>query len=246
MMQPDRSFKRVVLYLGHRFHNAETVQLAAELARLLHLDLLGRFVDDPGLVKLAALPFSREYRVTEGEWHPLLSDEVHHSRDLAIAVARRLFAHAATGAGRFELIGEGGCAAPADHDEDIVVVRQIPSGLESIDIATAPALRAAAGVLFVPNRIARRRGPVLAVASSANDPSLRTAASLAAAAGEKLLQFDRLCGAAPASGGGATIGNVDAPNERIIVVSRDTITDTMLHSIAVNRGIPILVLNPAK
>src|SRR5690606_21901662 len=56
MSPSDLPFRRIVLEFSRSAHSAEAIQAAAELAELLHLDLLGRFVEDPGLAQLVRTP----------------------------------------------------------------------------------------------------------------------------------------------------------------------------------------------
>ena len=79
----DQSFKRIVLGLQSTSAN-RTVQLAVELAGLLHLELLGLYLDDIGLRDLANFPFAREFRLLEG-WQPINLDRL--SRDLELGAS---------------------------------------------------------------------------------------------------------------------------------------------------------------
>ena len=45
------------------------------------------------------------------------------------------------------------------------------------------AFRSDAAVLLLPHRLARRRGPIVAIATEADDPAVRAAAGIAAAIG---------------------------------------------------------------
>ncbi|MDJ1158075.1 hypothetical protein QNA08_07485 [Chelatococcus sp. SYSU_G07232] len=192
-------FRRIVLELHRSGYDPTTVQLAVELAELMHLDLFGRFIDDPGIVSLAGLPFAREFRVLECEWHVLDSEGVTRSRDLAIAAAQRLFAKAArtsTATCHFEIVHEtaAGAARAGVRAEDILVVSQATGAAgraaEPLPLAVDAAFRTAAGVLIVPGRIARRHGPVVAVVGGPDDPSVDVANALAIEAKEALLLLD--------------------------------------------------------
>ena len=59
------SFKRIVLGLQPSAPD-RAMQLAVELADLLHLDLLGLFLEDTSLRDLASMPFAREFRLLGG------------------------------------------------------------------------------------------------------------------------------------------------------------------------------------
>ena len=60
MPEQPHSFKRLVLGLQPRAPD-RTMQLAVELADLLHLELLGLFLEDTSLRDLAGIPFAREF-----------------------------------------------------------------------------------------------------------------------------------------------------------------------------------------
>src|SRR5665647_2485806 len=82
MSREAHSFKRLVLGLQSGAHN-RTMRLAVELADLLHLDLLGLFLEDSSLRDLAGIPFSREFRPLGGGWHTLDLDRLLHDLELA-------------------------------------------------------------------------------------------------------------------------------------------------------------------
>ncbi|OIQ64996.1 hypothetical protein GALL_534490 [mine drainage metagenome] len=71
------------------------MQLAVELADLLHLDLLGLFLEDTSLRDLASIPFSREFRSLGGGWHTIDLDQLSHDFELAARGIERKFVSAA-------------------------------------------------------------------------------------------------------------------------------------------------------
>src|ERR1035437_2294902 len=94
MSREPHSFKRLVLGLQPGAHD-RTMRLAVELADLLHLDLLGLFLEDTSLLDLAGIPFSREFRPLGGGWHTLDLDRLLHDFELAARSIERKFMGAA-------------------------------------------------------------------------------------------------------------------------------------------------------
>jgi hypothetical protein len=188
-------FKRLVLRLDLRSSD-HTVQLAVELAELLHIELLGLFLEDPSLRHLAAIPFVRELRPLEGGWRPIDLDQLTHDLDVAVRSAERSFVEAAkalTMRHQFEVIREAAAQAIASlsRSGDIVMITQpsTPAGraIQQFSWPLKAAFQSAAAVLVVPARIGRLAGPVVAVAIESNDPSIRAAAGIAIAAREDLV-----------------------------------------------------------
>ncbi|MCB5945498.1 hypothetical protein [Acidocella sp. KAb 2-4] len=223
-------YKRVVIDLHRSATDQAAIALAGELAAAMGLELLGRFIADPGLANLAGLPFAREFRPLEREWRKLDPERTTAELDIAAAAARRLFQRAAGGAaGRFELVRDE--AADGFHPaEDIAVLRYAECLGESCALMLDEALRHAAAVLIVPGEPKPRRGPVIALAASAEDPALDVAAALAEAAGDRAMRFDLHGHAGP------------LPEGRLLVVSRHALADDTLLALATRRRVPVLVL----
>jgi hypothetical protein len=188
-------FKRLVLRLELGLPD-HTMQLAVELAQLLHIELLGLFLEDPSLRHLAAIPFVRELRPLEGGWRPIDLDRLTHDIEVAVRTAERLFAAAAkdlTTRHQFEVMREAAAQAIASisRSGDIVIITQpsTPAGraIQQFSWPLKAAFQSAAAVLVVPARIARLAGPVVAVAVAPDDPSIRAAADIAIAAREDLV-----------------------------------------------------------
>jgi hypothetical protein len=172
------------------------MQLAVELAELLHLELLGLFLEDPSLRYLAAMPFVRELRPLEREWRPIDLDQMTHDLEVAVRNAERLFVAAAKDLStrhQFEVIREAAAQAIASisRSGDIVIITQpsTPAGraIQQFSWPLEAAFLSDAAVLVVPARIARLAGPVVAVAVAPDDPSIRAAAGIAIAAKEDLV-----------------------------------------------------------
>ena len=173
-----------------------TMQLAVELADLLHLDLLGLFLEDSSLRDLAGIPFSREFRPLGGGWHAIDLSRLSHDFELAARNIERKFMDAAkrlsTGC-QFE-IARGPMAetfASVSRSDDIVMIVEPRSPAERATQQFAwlleGAFRSAAAVMLVPPHIARTKGPVVAIATSSDDPSILAAAAIAFAAKEELV-----------------------------------------------------------
>ena len=195
MAAQPHMFKRVVLGLEPSAPE-QTTRLAAELAGLLHLELLGLFFEDPGLRNLAAFPFAREFRLLGGGWHPIELERFSNELELAIRNAERLFANAARDLKtrcQFEVIREAAAQAidSISRSGDIIVIAEpaTPVGrvAQHFSWLLNAAFHSAAAVMLVPTQVARVRGPVVAIAVDPADPSIRAAASIAIAANEDLI-----------------------------------------------------------
>lgn len=187
---------RVILHLHYGAAMPVIIQVAAELAQLLGLDLHGVYLQEAALPELAALPFVREFRLATGGWHRLDRDQLVREQGSAASEARRQLDEAATALGLvrlFEVISGDPLAfiAAASQTGDIIVVAQPALPAERLVYATAHLLEAVHGcagsVMLVPRMLARRQGAVAAVVCAESDPALLIAARLAVAAREDLL-----------------------------------------------------------
>ncbi len=195
MPKEPHSFKRLVLGLQPGAHD-RTMQLAVELADLLHLDLLGLFLEDTSLRDLASIPFSREFRSLGGGWHTIDLDQLSHDFELAARSIERKFVNAAkrllTGY-QFE-VARGPMAktfTTFSRIDDIVMIVEPQSPAEratqQFSWLLEAAFQSAAAVMLVPSHIARAKGPVVAIATSPDDSSIAAAAAIALAAKEELV-----------------------------------------------------------
>ena len=276
MSKEPHSFKRLVLGLQPGAHD-RTMQLAVELADLLHLDLLGLFLEDTSLRDLASIPFSREFRPLGGGWHTIDLDRLSHDFELAARSIERKFMGAAkrlpTGY-QFE-VARGSMAktfASVSRSDDIVMIVEPQSPAEratqQFSWLLEAAFRSAAAVMLVPPHIARTKGPVVAIATSPDDPSIHAAAAIALAAKEELviIEADGRDADDPrirklAADTGLTIKRVAAANigladpaacalafrqiqERLIVMTRGAFADGAASAIAAARRVPVLVVEP--
>ncbi len=189
-------YRRLVLEFGQGTPDAALVRTAAELARLLGLDLHGLFIEDESLLALAAWPFARELRLPTHEWHRIDPETVAADLRAAAAAADRLLAEAVAALdipGHFEILrGDPLASMAAFCRRDDILVLAPPRAGPGLGLPREPrrgeaAARPAAGaVLVVPAGRTRRSGPVVAVLSEAGDPGLDLAARIAVATGEAL------------------------------------------------------------
>ena len=273
-MRPE--FKRILLGMHHGAPDDAAMRMVAELAENMKMPLHGLFAEDPGLIGLAGLPFAREFRPLGGGWRPLNADQLSHDVRLAAERLERKFAATVKNLAidaSFRVIKSSASKMIAAVSEagDIVVVTE-PA--DPADRATHQAVllieaafRSDAAVLLLPHRIARREGPVVAVATEANDPAVRAAAGVAAAIGEKLvvvgsdhvadhqsvldtlgppgLDVERvvLKNMRPTDAAGicSALAHV---TERLLVMTRGAFSDAVPALVASLRHIPVLFVEP--
>ena len=276
MSREPHSFRRLVLGLQPGAHD-RTMRLAVELADLLHLDLLGLFLEDTSLLALAGIPFSREFRPLGGGWHAIDLDWLLHDFELAARSIERKFMGAAkrlpTGY-QFE-VARGSLArtfASVSRRDDIVMIVEPQSPAEratqQFSWLLEAAFKSAAAVMLVPPHIARSKGPVVAIAASAGDPSVRAAAAIALAGKEELvivdtdgrdaddpdirkLAVDTGLSIKHIAAGGLKLTDPTACalafrqiQERLIVMTRGGFADQAASAIAAARRVPVLVVEP--
>jgi len=277
-MSDRAAYRRVLLDLRHAVADRGGIRVGAELARLLDLDLTGVFVEDAALLGLAEYPFVRELRLPGHEWHPLNAGRITEEVRAAADAARRLLDTHCAQLGihsLFEVVrGDPSASLAAlSGTSDIVVLVEPATPAERLarafPRAWQSALRSAAAVLLVPPRLARDHGPVAALVTRADDPSLATAAAIAAAAGEHLLLLvprDDAVKTAAVDGARAA-GLAEAriqtrrlrtmmpeavrhalgkSGERLLVLTRGAggLPDTVPSHLAAARGVPVLMVEP--
>ena len=227
------------------------------------------------LADLAALPCVRELRSLGGGWHPIDAAQLAQGSWQAAAEARRLFEGAAKAlqiGTRFSLV-KGSIADVIGSEstvDDIFAVIEPKNPAERVTHQYRQLLEGAfnarAATLLVPSRISRRTGPVVAVATSGQDPSLHAALGIATSSKEQLIVLappgmDRVAVARLAEAGGVSVdwrplagGAANDPelalllsriNERFLVLSRARPNGRPLSQLASGRGVPVLVTEPA-
>jgi hypothetical protein len=190
------AYRRIILDLYQGLANRRTMAQAAELARLLRLDLLGVFVENEAVHGLAGLPFARELRLPSHEWVLVDADRVAADFRHAATTAKRMLAETAGTLGVASIF-QTMRGDPAEaitgllRASDIIVLAEPRTHGELLTGALAQSWRTALGstasVLLLPPNVARQRGPVAVLVADPADRGLVTAARIALAADEPLL-----------------------------------------------------------
>jgi hypothetical protein len=162
--------------------------------------------------------------------------------------------------------------ASVSRRDDIVMIVEPQSPAEratqQFSWLLEAAFKSAAAVMLVPPHIARSKGPVVAIAASAGDPSVRAAAAIALAGKEQLvivdtdgrdaddpdirkLAVDTGLSIKHIAAGGLKLTDPTACalafrqiQERLIVMTRDGFADQAASAIAAARRVPVLVVEP--
>lgn len=276
MTSESQRFKRLVLGLQPRAPD-HTMRLAVELAELLNLELLGVFLEDTSLQQLAGIPFAREFRPLGGGWHPIDVGQLSRDLEHAAQSAEKMFAEAAKRLPtqwRFE-VARGPIAATmatVSRTTDIVMIGEPVGAAERVTQQFSwliqAAFQSAAAVMIVPSRIARVQGPIVAIATTPDEPSIRVAANIAVAANEELVVIDvcdraideaQIRALAPATelaikrirGGwktgadAASLAQALGPlHERLVVMTRGASDGQAASIIAADRRVPVLFIEP--
>jgi len=268
------AFKRLVLGLQPTAADS-SMRLVAELASVLQLELLGLFLDDSSLRDLARFPFVREFRGPAAGWQPIDIERV--SRDLEVAAGnlRRIFEQATREletAARFEVArgSLGEIIAASSRSDDIFVIVEplnpVERATSQFALLSEAAFGSGAAVLLLPSRIRRTSGPIVAIATRPNDPSIQTGAFLALATKEELviINADHQQGIGDdtrklAAETGLRVEQIAAARsvfpepgacaqafrhlqERLVVMSRGDFDPGVVSTIAAARQVPVLVI----
>ena len=268
------AFKRLVLGLQQTAADS-SMRLVAELASVLQLELLGLFLDDSSLRDLARFPFVREFRGPAVGWQPIDIERV--SRDLEVAAGnlRRIFEQATREletAARFEVArgSLGEIIAASSRSDDIFVIVEplnpVERATSQFALLSEAAFGSGAAVLLLPSRIRRTSGPIVAIATRPNDPSIQTGAFLALATKEELviINADHQQGIGDdtrklAAETGLRVEQIAAARsvfpdpgacaqafrhlqERLVVLSRGDFDPGVASTIAAARQVPVLVI----
>lgn len=215
-------FKRAVLGLHLHTLDPDVIDVAAGLAELLGLNLVGLLALDDTLQELASYPSAREFLPAAREWRPIDPDRIVREQALAAQGAQRLFTQLAQTLrvpSTFEIVPGGATQTFASAcATDILVVaeprRASASVTHSFTLILDAAVRSTASVLFIPRSVQRRKGPIVVVAGAPDDPSIEVASAIAAAAHEELILMEAYEG--PALTPGTTpIEGATTPMQRI-------------------------------
>lgn len=275
-MASEPRFRRLVLGLRSA-PSGSAVSFSVDLADLLGLNLLGLFFADDSLRDLAQMPFAREIRLMGGGWQPLEPERVSGDLDLAARSAARVFSEAVKARAlhsHFE-VARGPlqqALVSASTVADIIVITEPRSPAEratgQFQWLFEAALRSAAAVMLVPPQPARRTGPIVAIAVTADDESVAVAASVAIAAREPLVIVEiggtnaDYPAARSAAAAGIAVRRLAFPGaatmdvaallralsglqERLVVMSRLPADGEAAAAIAGRRAVPVLLIEPA-
>jgi len=276
MRKAPHSFKRLVLGMQPSVPE-RSVQLAVSLAEMLDLELLGLFLEDESLRDLAAIPFARELRLLGGGWHSLDLEGLSRELELAARSAERAFTQAVKNLSlhcQFE-VRRGATArtiATVSQTSDIVLIVEPASVAERATAQFSRLLQAAfdsaAAVMIAPTRIARIRGPIVALAAAVDDPSIAVAATIAQAVEETLIVLDigersldeeqisslasdiglrvtHLVADKTARADPMALVQVLRPlHERLIVMARSASVERVVPMLVSERQAPVLVVEP--
>ena len=275
MMPRHTEFKRMILGLPQSAGDYPLVGATVKLAEMLHMHLVAMFADDRSLMHVAGLPFARELRPLGGGWQSIDVGQLTAEFERSSATARRLFGEVARNCSvetsfRVEQGTAADIIASLATAEDIVVVIEPTNPAERVTQQFIrlmdSAFRTSASVMIVPCRIARLSGPIVALASGPEDPSIEAAAGIAKAARERLIVMgpaERFTAnsawsqAIGAAGGrmefastaalpnaAKLAGELQRWNERLLVMSRGVLDDAQVPTLASLRSIPIVVVEP--
>jgi hypothetical protein len=191
---PD--YRRLLLDFAAGGIDRAALRAAADLARLLDVEMLGLFIEDQSMVGAANLPFLRELRMPMHEWQPVSSETLALELRLLSEQARMVLVEegAAVGARcRFEVRRGDPATAVAGlcSFQDIIAVTEPADAVEwltgTADRARKAALSSEAAVLLLPARPSSPPGPIVAIAENYNDSALLVAARIAAASNQTLI-----------------------------------------------------------
>ena len=188
------AWKRMVVGLPQGLADPAAVEAAATLAELLQIELLATFVADATLQTLGELSGVRELRLLEAGWQAIDAGQIERDLLQAAEIARRRFAEAVgTRAvqARFDVIADTETMTSLLRADDVVAIIEPAHPAERITRQFVGLLEAAfalaGAVLVVPRRIARTAGPIVALATSEQDPAIAVAIEIAAALKERLI-----------------------------------------------------------
>jgi hypothetical protein len=192
------------------------------------------------------MPLMREFRMLERQWRPIEGRSLLGDLELSASIARKALDEVARTSGishRFEVLPVTAREAIASVSSatDIVMVSEprtpADEAFQPFSELVAGAMTSPASVLILPKRVARDRGPVLAIAGRPDDPSVTSAAAIASAANERM---EIIVTTSPAS---STLRRLLRPlDERMIVMTRRTSSDLAPSSLASERRVPVLIV----
>lgn len=181
--------RRILVALDASAHSLAALEEAAHLAAAMEAELLGLFVEDINLLRLAGLPFTRQISYPSGTAERLSAERLDRELKARAEMARKALAEAAErrrAAWSFR-IARGQVAAEilaAAAEADLILAGRAGWSPARLIGSTARALLSAAPrAVLLMSREAAGKGPVMAVYDGSADArrALDTAARLARA-----------------------------------------------------------------
>jgi hypothetical protein len=215
-------FKRAVLGLLLDAADRTAIDVAAGLAELLGLDLVGLFALDDSLRELAGYPGAREFVPMGSAWRPIDLDRIIDEQMAAAQTAQRVLTELASAMGvpaTFEIVPGPAIEAFVSMScaSDILVVtepaRASAAVTRSFSLLFEAAIRSPASVLLVPRSARRRAGPIVVIAGAPDDPGIEVASAIAAAAHQPLIVIETFEPSEP--GGGMPAMGAAPPTQRL-------------------------------
>ncbi len=248
-------FRRLLLDLSQGAADPVLLREVAALARLLDAELHALFFEDDTLHGLTGLSFVREISVLSRQWRPLDTGTLEAGLRAAAERARRGLMEVADAIGarrRFEVRRDGRAAylQAVCGTADIMVV---PGPRHAGDASThgfghwrETARASVAAVLFLPPAVTRGTagGSVVAIVTGPDDPAQEVAARIAALArvGLRVLTMgETVPGFAPPD----IAQGLGRERESLIVMTRCDDPEQDGAALALARGVPVLVIEPA-
>jgi len=266
-------FKRIVIALPQSTANQAAVDATANLAELLHVELLAAFLADTSLHALAGYPTVRELRTFDQRWHTIDAEQIARDIDYAAGAARRRFIETVRSrnikSGFNVVTGPEAMSSLISPDDIVAIIEPAHPGeritRQFTDLCDA-ALETAGGVLVVPRRIAHATGPVVALTTRPEDAGSHAALAIAAALKERLILVTRF-GTSPSArilsdanrlgvqveqlaANGLTVEasslalSSSRLNERLRVVTRGTLSNDAPRLFSILHGVPLLLVEP--
>lgn len=246
--------RRLILDLGQGAADPLALQMAAELAGWLGVDLHGLFIEDEAVLALADLPFARELRLPTHEWTPLdaagIAAELRHAAEEARRMLTGILATTRVPGGFEVRRGDpAACLAEISGAGDLVLLAlsgavSARAPQDAARTRAAMARGAASALLVLPARPRRRRGPVVVVPESAVDPALEIAARIAAATHEPLTILLRDPGAEAAAARDRAVA-FGVPRQRVAVAGLAPSGTGSVQGVPAGQGESLIVLGRA-
>lgn len=193
---PTGRLKRAVFGFNHETSNPTAINIAADLARRLQLDLLGLFVMDQMLDAALSYPEARELPAPYKDWSILDPNLLRQQQNLIAnrfkrelqikAQKEKLRTAFEVTTGRFEEV-----LKEFILQSDILILSESQDPLrqmtKSYSVMCEIAMRVPSSALIIPKSSTHRSGPVLAFLTHKDDPNLEVASSLARSYSDKLI-----------------------------------------------------------